>query len=156
MLRDRTPKIVIFALKWCKAQEKWLNHVYDNWIWIYASKKERLNATRRLLGLDKNPRKFIFEDTILWDNFSEEEEKQWKTIVGWVSWFQSCYAYIENTYNISKKVGKSIEDTKLEIMFNYLTAFCPTPEDNAKKRKRKNEYVNKLCDFLIDCFENRI
>ena len=50
MLRDRCPKVVNYALKWCKAKERWLNYVYDNQIWPLKSKKERLNQTKLILG----------------------------------------------------------------------------------------------------------
>ena len=156
MLRDRTPKVVILALKWCKAQEKWLDHVYGNWIWIYSSKKERLAITRNILGLDKKPRQFNFEGTILWDNLTVEEKESWESIAKWVSWFQENHAYIKNTYDISKKTGKDITEIKLNIMSTYLRDLCPTNEDSKKERTLKSEYVNKLCDFLIDSFENQI
>lgn len=155
MLRDRTPKVVIFALKWCKVTDAWLDHVYNNWIWIYKSNEERLKATRSLLGLDSKEG-FKFEDTILWDNFTEDETKRWKAIVTWVSWFSKNHAYIQNTYDISKKCGKNITEIKLKIISEHLKDFCPTNKDNQKERERKNIYVNKLCDFLINSFENLI
>ena len=34
MLRDRCPKMVNYALKWRKAKEKWIDHVYSNFIGI--------------------------------------------------------------------------------------------------------------------------
>ena len=156
MLRDRCPKVVDLALKWCKAKEAWLNHVYNNWIWIYSSNEERLKATRSLLGYDKNPRQFIFEDTIIWDNFSEDEEKRWKSIVRWVSWFQSKHKYIENAYFISKQSGKDILSIKYEIMNNYLDFMFPTKGDTQKERDHKNKKINELLDLLIDSFEKRI
>ena len=156
MLRDRTPKIVIFALKWCKVTEAWLDHVYNNWIWLYKSNEERLGVTKKLLGLDKKPRHFVFKDTIFWDDFTTEQKESWEAVVEWVSWFQKNYAYIENAYNISKVKGKDIVDIKLEIMEAYLSDFCPTSEDSDKEQERKSAEVNKLCDFLINCFENRI
>lgn len=156
MLRDRTPKIVIYALKWCRVQEAWLDHVYNNWIWLYKSNEERLGVTKKLLGLDKKPNHFVFKDTIMWDNFTQEEKNSWENVVSWVSWFQETYAYIENAYSISKTKGKDIVDIKLEIMENYLSDYCPTEEDSNKERERKSNFVNKLCDFLINCFENRI
>ena len=156
MLRDRVPKVVNFALRWCKAKEAWLNHVYSNWIWIYKSNEERLKVTKTLLGLDKKPREFKFADTILWDNLSKDEEKRWKSIVSWVSWFQKEYQFIENEYSISMKNGYDIVDIKRGIMINHLYDMCPTAEDDAKTRKYKNKKINEFVDFLIDCFEDRI
>ena len=156
MLRDRCPKVVNCALKWCKSKEAWLNHVYENSIWIYSSNEERLKETRSLLGLDKNPKVFVFEDTILWDNFTPEETKHWKKVCNWVSWFQKEYAYVENTYTTSKSAGKDKADIKFRIMSDHLIWLCPTADDDTETRQQKNKYINDFADFLIDCFENRI
>lgn len=155
MLRDRCPMVVSHALKWCKAKESWLNHVYKNWIWMYADNEERLKATKTILGYDNPNKQFIFEDTIAWDDLSEEEQVRWKNICGWVSWFQQKYSYIENDYSVSKKVGKDIVEIKKRIMTGYLASLLPTTSDSAQEQERKNKYVNMLVDFLIDCFENK-
>ena len=104
MLRDRTPKVVIFALKWCKVTDAWLDHVYNNWIWIYKSNEERLKATRSLLGLDSKEG-FKFEDTIAWDSLTPEEKTEWKRVAEWVSWFCNTVPNIKEEYEISKNKG---------------------------------------------------
>ena len=156
MLRDRVPKVVNFALKWCKVKESWLDHVYYHWIWLYSSNEERLYATRTILGLNKNPVEFIFADTIDWENISSEEELRWKRVANWVSWFQKEYQFIENEYSDSIEKGCDIIDIKRGIMLNYLYDMCPTAKDDAKTRKKKNKKINEFVDFLIDCFEDRI
>lgn len=162
MLRDRTPKIVIFALKWCKATEAWLDHVYKTWIWIFVDNKARLIETRRILGykdpenMKSKKRFFKFADTIDWDNLNSNDVQSWKNISDWVSWFQENYAYIENAYNVSKSAGKDIVEIKLELMRSYLSAFCPMENDSKEEKEKKNKNVNNLCDFLINCFEDRI
>ena len=158
MLRDRLPKMVNLALKWCKCKEKWLDHVYKNWIWMYSSKDMRNSVTRDILGLDKRGKatKFDFEGTILWDNLTEEETNYWKGISSWVSWFRKQYQYVENTYTVSLQAGHSISDIKLEIMQDYLSDMCPTVEDSTEVQEQKNKYINSFVDFLIDSFENRI
>ena len=156
MLRDRTPACVIFALKWCRATNEWLDHVYKKFIWVYVSKKERDQATRKLLGIDKNPHKFVFEDTIDWENLSPKEELHWKFVQAWVSWFQSNHAYIQNDYEISKKVGKSMQEIKLSIMSKYLKVYCPTANDTKEECERKGKWLNTFVDFLIDSFENQL
>jgi hypothetical protein len=157
MLRDRIPRMVNLALLSCKCKEKWLDHVYHNWIWIYKDNNERLKATRDILGIDKKGKvHFNFEDTIMWDNLTIEEKKFWKTVISRVSWFRKWYQYVENTYSTSLKVGKDITAIKLEIMRDYLPDMCPTKEDSAEIRERKNKNINIFVDFLIDSFENRI
>lgn len=155
MLRDRTPKVVIFALKWCKATETWLNHVYKTSVWVYSSKKERNKAVRNLLKLDTNE-VFKFADTIDWNNVTDEEKERFESADEWVSWFQQSYSYIENDYNIQKKRGLDVMEIKYDMMIKYLSDYCPNPEDDEKTRAEKNLYVNKFADFLINCFEDRI
>ena len=155
MLRDRLPKLVSFALKWCKAKEAWLDHVYHSSIWFINDNKERLAQTRLILGYHENkPREFIFADTIDWDNLSREEKDHWETVASWVSWFTKTVPLIEDEYKISKQKGAELIDLKRTIMLNWLSCYFPTKEDSAKEVKRKNAYVNKLADYLIDCFEN--
>lgn len=151
MLRDRCPKVVSFALKYCKAKEAWLNHVYKSWIWVFSSKKLRLAMTKELIGTKHKP--FCFEDTIDWENLDQKETAYWKRINNWVSWFQSNYAYMHNAYSISKSKGYKIEDIKYELMLNYMSNMCPNSKDDAETKKRKSKAVNDLADYLISCFE---
>ena len=153
MLRDRCPKVVSYALKWCKYKEKWLDYVYKNFIWIYSSKKERLNATKTILG-EKG--KFNFHNTIDWTELTLEESYTWKWVESWINFFTSKYAYIENAYLISSARGKDIRECKYEIMKNFLKDLCPYTSDSDEIKASKNKYVNDLTDFLIDCFEGRI
>ena len=155
MLRDRLPKMVNLALLWCKCKEAWLDHVYHNWIWIYKDNKERLNATRTILGIDKKGKShFKFEDTILWDNLTDEETVHWKNVSAWVSWFRKQYQYVENAYTVSLQTGHSISEIKLEIMQDYLSDMCPTTGDSTEVQEKKNKYINNFVDFLIESFEN--
>ena len=156
MIRDRVPKMVNLALKYCKCKEKWIDHVYKNWVWIYKDEKERDMATRKVLGLDKHgkPTKFKFEGTILWDNFSKEEEAYWKRVSKWVSWFQTNYSYVENEYSISKAKGRDIREIKYDLMVRYLDWMCPNAEDTQEERKKKNVIINGFVDYLIECFDN--
>lgn len=158
MLRDRVPKLVNYALKYLKCKEKWLDHVYHNWIWIYSDNEQRNKTTKELLGLDKKgrPTRFNFEGTILWDNLTVEEKEYWKSVTRWVSWFQNQYSYVQNTYDVLTSTGKDIITIKTSIMQDHLKWLCPTTEDDEDTRKEKSTLVNDLTDYLIDCFENRI
>lgn len=151
MLRDRCPKVVSFALKYCKAKEAWLDHVYKSWIWIFSNKKLRLEMTKELIGNSHRP--FCFEDTIDWENLDQKETSYWKKISSWVSWFQSNYAYMQNAYSISKSKGYTIEDIKYELMLNYMLDMCPNSADDAETKKQKSKAVNDLADYLISCFK---
>lgn len=167
MLRDRCPKIVNHALKWQKAKEKWIDHAYAYFIKIIGEERDIDNNIIRtatenkravmtiLLGLKKGkPKNFDFERTINWDDLTDEESAYWKRISSWVKWFGAKYAYIKNAYDISKKVGKSDLDIRIEIINGYLGALMPSQNASEEERQAKYDYVDKLVDFLITCFEN--
>lgn len=153
MLRDRCPKVVSYALKWCKAKEKWLDYVYDNQIWFLGSKNERLKQTKLILGIKEDgKREFDFDKTICWKDLTVEEHAYWDYVSHWVRFFMKHYAYIENAYRTSEEAGKSIKEIKLYIITKWLKDLCPTSEDSDEVKKEKNQYINSLTDYLIDCF----
>lgn len=156
MLRDRCPTIVNYALKWLKVKEHWVDHAYANFIKFYVKNEDRNHATRIVLGIAKYYRNFDFDKSIEWNNLTHQEKIGWQRVSGWVKWFTKNYAYIENTYNVSRKCGKSDFDIKVEIINAYLTALLPTEEDDEEMKQAKYKYVDKLVDFLIDCFEGRV
>lgn len=168
MLRDRCPKIIDYALKWQKAKEKWIDHVYGNFIWLWgdelnedgtlyrSSSQNKRKTINSLLGLKKGkPTEFNFVRTIDWDNITEEETQYWKRVVSWVDWFRTNYAYIENTYSISKKIGKSELDCKVEIINTYLTWLMPNNTHSDEEKEAKYAYVDKFVNYLIECFNGR-
>ena len=156
MLRDRCPTVVNYALKWQQAKERWIKHAYANFIKFYVAKKERYNATRIVLGISKYYKNFNFDKSIDWNNLTPDEVKYWERVSSWVKWFTKKYAYIENAYVISKKCGKDEFNIKVEIIQNYLSALLPSEKANEEERQAKYEYVDKLVNYLINCFEKRI
>lgn len=171
MLRDRCPKMIDYALKWRKSKEKWIDHVYRHFIKIIGDEFEnnppnklirkaadnKKAVARVLLGIvDGKVKHFEFDKTIDWNNLTEEETKEWKIISSWVRWFRTNYAYIENTYSISKKTGKSDFDIRVEIINGYLYKLLPNAEDDEQTKEAKYKYVDSLTEFLINCFERKI
>lgn len=118
MIRDRITKMsaVDIALKWCKAKERWIDHVYSHFVNIYIDKEERYNATRTVLGISSKYRNFNFYKTIDWENIDEEEVHYWESIYSWVNWFQSWAKYIEqdvqylNYEEIREKYCRTLSD----------------------------------------------
>lgn len=156
MLRDRCPKVVDYALKWQKAKEKWVDHAYVNFIKFYCDNNERKHATRIILGIAKFYRNFEFDKSIDWDNLMPEEKKYWARVSSWVKWFRKKYAYMENAYQISRKVGKDEFDIKVELINGYLSTLLPSETMTEEEKQAKYKYVDNLVDFLIKCFEGRI
>lgn len=156
MLRDRCPQVVNYALKWQKAKERWINHAYNQFIKIYCNNEERKHTTRIILGIAKFYRNFEFDKSIDWENLTPEEETYWKRVSSWVRWFTERYAYIENTYQISKKCGKDDFTTKVELINLYLSALLPDEDADPEEKQAKYQYVDNLVEFLIKCFDGRI
>lgn len=159
MLRDRCPKIVDRALKWQKAKERWLNHTYQSFIGIFCDKEERYHVTRIILGIAKEHRKihiFNFDKSIDWENLSKEEEIYWKRVSSWVNWFYDNYSDIRSEYESSLAVGKDEFAIKVEIINSHLSSLLPDKNADEEEKQAKYEYVNRLVDFLINCFNGRI
>ena len=166
MLRDRCPKVVSYALKWQKAKEKWIDHVYCCFIKyigdeldinnnvITSAKDTKHKIVTTLLGIKKGKIKYFdFNNTIDWDNLSDEDKVYWERVASWVKWFCKKYAYIENAYLISKRAGKSEIDIKVEIINSYLTALMPSKDASEEEKQAKYDYVDRLVDYLIRCIE---
>ena len=130
MLRDRVPLVVNLALLWNNSKTAWVDHVYKNFISIYASKLERDNATRIVLGIKRGNKGFDFHKTIDWNNLSSESnsskvniyetKKHWMFVERWVDWFTTNYAYIENAYVTFITSGHDKNETKEKIKREYL------------------------------------
>lgn len=169
MLRDRCPKLVNYALKWQKAKEKWIDHAYcyfikivgeeldiDNKI-IRTAKENKRAVMTILLGMKKGqPKYFNFNNTIDWDNLSDKEKTYWERVSSWVKWFCTKYAYIENAYLISKKMGKNELEIKIEIINSYLRTLMPSEDASEEEKQAKYDYINRFVDYLIRCIEKKI
>ena len=130
MLRDRVPSTVGSALKWCKAKERWLDHVYYSFINIYVSKDERYKATKIVLVIKENHIDFDFHNTIDWDNLTEKETKYWNNIESWVKWFCKNMQYVQCTYDSSKRAGKNKDDIIQDIINDYTCACVPEIQES--------------------------
>lgn len=157
MLRDRCPRVVNYALKWQKAKDAWINHVYKNFIGIYIDKDQRNNATHVVLGIEKgNIKNFDFYKTIDWDNLTPSGIKYWERVNSWVKWFMKNYSYVENTYDISKKKGKDYFDIQIEIIQTHLSWLLPSPNCTQEDKEAKYQYVDNLAEYLMKCIEGKI
>ena len=136
MLRDRTPQVVDMALKWCKAKECWLNHVYDHFINIYAEKEMRYEATRIVLGISGKYHNFDFEKTIDWENLDDKDKESWQSIADWVKWFQTELMVIEQTYKLYKN-----EYNRTELEMFIVDRHIDTED---------SELAYKLVKFILD------
>ena len=104
MLRDNLPEPVDLALKWCKTKGKWIDYVYDKYIWFLADKEQRKYQTKAILGLVNANREFKFHDTIEWSDLSDEDEKHWKNVETWGDWFNKYHSEIKEDIFLNNQV----------------------------------------------------
>ena len=137
MLRNRLPYVVDLALKWCKAKDKWLDHVYKNFIGILLDDADRKKVTRTILGINKGkPRHFNFHQSILWEDFSmtKEEREYWTWVEGWVSWFRSTYGWIECKYKNLHTTEEYDEEVFIETLKRtYFANMAPEEQEKIAK-----------------------
>lgn len=156
MLRDRCPTIINYALKWQKAKERWINHAYHNFISIFCSKEERNRVTRIILGIAKNNRDFEFKKSIDWDNLSTKEKEYWERVLSWIDWFDENYSVIKTEYQSSLDSGIDEFTIKVNIINSHLSELLPDVNADEEEKQAKYKYVDKLVDYLIQCFNEDI
>ena len=137
MIRDRVPRTVDLALKWCKAKTRWVELVYYTYIWFLREKDARDYQTRQLLGIGKYSREFKFENTIEWSNLDKDEKEYWTNVSTWVNWFEKSLLPIVETYSTLKLKGKTEEEIKSHIVVKYFDTVVSTWKD-------------KLYEYLIN------
>lgn len=143
MLRDRCPKTINFALKWCKAKDRWVEHAYNGFVRSLKENEDRKKATRALLGIRKGRSKnFDFHRSIFWDQFgmTEEETTYWEWVESWVNWFTKSFLYIKTMYENYLSTGKSEETFKQDLISRYLKSL-------------DTDTQQELSKFLIKCLK---
>ena len=154
MLRDRCPTVVDWALKWCKAKTRWIDHCYEKFIGIYKSNDERYEATRICLGISGKYRNFDFHKTVDWDNLTEDETKYWNYVESWVKWFRETMLFIEEEYKLTRKKGMSDFDIKVKLINTFLRSFLPADTDSEETKESKYKLVDNLVDYITECLRN--
>lgn len=147
MLRDRMPRVINLALKYCKAKERWIDNVYDFVIKKYPIEK-RSTIVKIVLGIKqqytrqeihdyfryvalipttkeqmysipKNELFMRFRDTIDWRHLDPHMYLYWTTVVEWVEWFRTVYVAIQDTYEHSLSFGNDEITTRTILKDKY-------------------------------------
>ena len=136
MIRDRCPRTVDLALKWCYAKTKWVEYVYSTFVWFLKDKKDRDAQVRALLGYHTGG--FVFDKTIEWDSLTKEESEYWTNVSAWVNFFTKETLAIADMYEtLLLKRGEDPDYIKQYI--------C-----KAKFGNLSQEWQDKLYKYLID------
>lgn len=150
MLRNRLPMSADMALKWYKAKDKWIDHVYRKFIHVFADKSDRYEVTCLLLGIKKRGRKFIFERTIDWGGLNKDDHKLWIKVRSWEAWLNKNLINIIDDYKHAIRMGK-LDRFKVDFIKNYLSALMPKP--NSEDYERRLEHIDALATFVENYLE---
>lgn len=136
MIRDRVPIVIEFALKWCKAKERWIDHVYKHFVNIYVDKEERKRAVHAVLEIRKGKSYMNFHKSIFWDHFesTDEEIEYWEWVEGWVKWFTTYFKYMYHMYE------NSVNET--EFKKKILSSFLKNTDKSEQE---------KLANYIVNC-----
>ena len=175
MLRDRCPQTVDFALKWCNAKTRWVEHAYskfirivgsetkqvENKIAMFRTEKENKKAIARIiLGIvDGKTTKFNFDSTIDWDDLTDEEANYWYDISKEVEWFTKNFAYVENTCEVSLSKGCEDIECKVDIITHHLSERLPDAKLLMKDRDaydKQMQEVDRFADYLLKCVKQSL
>lgn len=161
MIRDRMPKMYDLALRWCKAKDRWINHVYENIVKKYPVAK-RGTIVKILLGIKqqytrmevydyfryvkllpvtkdmaynipKDDLLMKFKDTIDWKSLDKDMYQYWQSVNSWVEWFRTTYIAMQSTYESAKSWGIDEITIKTILMDKY-------------------HLTSKLADYIIKSF----
>ena len=103
MIRDRVPRTVDAALKWCKAKNAWVEYVYDTYVsFLMYDKKAKDQQVRTLLGISSLNRTFEFDKTIEWDDLDKVQKEYWQNVSKWVHFFEKEMLNIVDMYETLK------------------------------------------------------
>ncbi len=145
MLRDRIPSTIDIALKFCKAKQRWVDYVYDEFIHPYTNNSDKSFTVKHILGetcrTDKHGNKHIvyhvdFHHSINWDELSPSYVQYWQWVETWVLWLQKNLLYIQNNIESLRDLGYTEEQITSILTDQYSSALGA-------------DVSNKLIKFLI-------
>lgn len=85
MLRNNIPFALHITLLWCNCKTKFINHVYDNFIHVFADHQERHRVTKYIIHeLDRDE---DINKCINWDDLNNSETEAWNNVRNWHKWF---------------------------------------------------------------------
>ena len=115
MIRDRMPYILDVVLRYFGMKNKWISHVYDNFVKIFKSNDDKDMAVRVTLGISSRYSTFMYDRSINWDNLTEEEQKYWEAVGKVYEWLQKYHITLEQSYKSLKYGGVPFDECVNQI-----------------------------------------
>lgn len=165
MLRDRMPKVLDLALRWCKAKERWIDYVYDNVI-KRTSKEKRSDTVKIILGIKPKWKRQEIYDQLRYSEFKQVTMAQvWKIprsklyldfydSINWVTLSNNdpdMYNYWMTIAEWTDWFSKSYLSVK--STYDHSRHLGLSDNDIAPLLMGTYEINRKLADFLIKSFK---
>ena len=167
MLRDRMPKMLDLALRWCKAKNRWIDYVYNNIVSKYPLEK-RSSIVKTILGIKQYYKRQEIYDHIRYNEFKSVTMKQINSIPK-----SELYMKFKDTINWNKLLLEDLDMYKywedvaewvdwfstsyiaIESTYNYWTSKRWNVSDNEVKKIISHKFgiSIKLTNFLIKSFK---
>lgn len=119
MIRDRMPYILDVVLRYYGAKNKWINHVYDNFVKIFKSNEDKDMAVRVTLGISSRYSIFLYNRSIEWTSLDDEEKKFWKSIGSVYEWLRKYHLNLETSYKSLLREGNTLDECVKKICKQY-------------------------------------
>lgn len=165
MLRDRMPKMLDLALRWCKAKDRWINYVYDNIIRKYPSEKRSV-IVKTILGIKQQYKHQEIYDTLRYVEFKPITMEQVKSIPKSELYMKFSETIDWNTlskddpdmYNYWKAVADwvdwfSTSYTPIQCTYELSQKWKMGDDDIRPILMSKYEIDSKLTEYLINSFK---
>jgi len=79
MLRDRMPKMLDLALRHCKAKQRWIDYVYENFV-KRCQREKRSTVVKKLLGIKQQYKRQEIYDNLRYVEFKNVTMEQINSI----------------------------------------------------------------------------
>ena len=107
-IRNRCPRTVDLALKWCKAKDNWVEYIYETY---FSFLKDNKSKNDQLDGIFKQ---FDFAKNIEWKTLDKPELYYWSQVTDWIEWFTKTLLPISETYK--DLCAKELDAQYIEVL----------------------------------------
>lgn len=151
MLRDRMPKILDLALRWCKAKNRWIDYVYENNVKKH-SKENRSNVVKVLLGIKQQYKRQEIHDQIKYDELKPITMEQVNRIPK--SELHMKFSRTIDWQKLSREDSKMVEYWKIVAEWvDWFSTSYAIIEDTYNHSRRWNMSDNEIKTILMDKYE---
>lgn len=165
MLRDRMPKILDLALRYCKAKERWIDYVYNNMV-KKMSKEKRSTVVKKILGIKQQYKRQEIYDAVKYGELkpitmeqvnSIPKSKLYMNFSETIDW-QKLYVEDPDMYEYWKIVASwvdwfSTSHISIQDTYDHCRSWSMSHSEIVGILMSKYGIDKKLTEFLIKSFK---